>query len=551
MISIDKLVQQLQQCKDTSITLPSTTDFKFIQNTALDIRKSELELLNNNFEQLNEANYTMDGEIEKLNNNLQSGKEINSNSGSGSGSNNHNTHNNSDNVIIPNKSLIIYMENETANIPEILIKLLPYELFNPNEWYIYGVKNPESFYKSFLLLSKVDFIIKNKTEKKNEVATFKREMALQYETLYKSLNYRKLRFPRNEMVNNLTNIDNYTEYDVLQYISDYSKVNYIILDIINEKYIDIKYNNNNNIYYSTSETNTISNIEFAIIIKYASNTYLPLMNSNGKHGFNKSILTIISKHFERIVQNKFKEPKDLNTEDFETSEDTEIDLENPVQKQLEINPSYNIEDIYNANANTNTNTNVYGLQNNIDNNTSNNESLINSPNVNNNNTIDSIINNITDIEEQEEEPMGLKTNITTTSTTVPTVKNEKFFGNSYGYNKNYDNTKIYDNAKKCNDIESLLSRVPMSCDIKPKKTKKDIAIEEKLAKNAEIKKAQDVNNTTTNSDKEELKPLAKYNLVDLQILAKLYKIDTQKMGNCDKKINKLKGELYEEIKKKM
>ena len=68
---------------------------------------------------------------------------------------------NSDNVIIPNKSLIIYMENENANIPEILIKLLPYELFNPNEWYIYGVKNPESFYKSFLLLSKVDFIFRS------------------------------------------------------------------------------------------------------------------------------------------------------------------------------------------------------------------------------------------------------------------------------------------------------------------------------------------------------------------------------------------------------
>jgi hypothetical protein len=57
--------------------------------------------------------------------------------------------------------------------------------------------------------------------------------------------------------------------------------------------------------------------------------------------------------------------------------------------------------------------------------------------------------------------------------------------------------------------------------------------------------------STASSDKEELKPLAKYNLVDLQMLAKLHKIDTQKMGNCDKKINKLKGELYEEIKSKI
>jgi hypothetical protein len=58
----------------------------------------------------------------------------------------------------------------------------------------------------------MDFIIKNKTEKKNEVATFKREMAMQYETFYKSLNYRKLRFPHYEMVHNLTSVDNYAEY---------------------------------------------------------------------------------------------------------------------------------------------------------------------------------------------------------------------------------------------------------------------------------------------------------------------------------------------------
>ena len=226
MLSIDKIIQQLQQCKDTNITLSSNNESKFTQATFLNIRKSELELLNNNFELLNETNYTMDSELEKLNNNLQSGI----------------TKNNKDysQNSIPNKSLIIYNENETASIPEILINLLPSNLFKPSEWYIYGIKNPESFYKSFLLLSKIDFIIKNKNEKKNEIATFKREMAIQYETYYKDLNYRKFKFSRNDMVNNLTEVDNYTEFDALQFISDYSKLNFIILDIITEKYIDVK-----------------------------------------------------------------------------------------------------------------------------------------------------------------------------------------------------------------------------------------------------------------------------------------------------------------------
>ena len=209
------------------------------------------------------------------------------------------------------------------------------------------------------------------------------------------------------------------------------------------------------------------------------------MNSNGKHGFNKSILTIISKHFERIVQSKFKEPRDLNTEDLEISDEQDLEksditkessvhyLENPVGNiNTEMNTSYNIEDIYKLNID---NTMVYGLQNSL----SNEKSLFNIP------THIVSIDNMIDIEEQEEEPMGLKNNTITNTITIPTiptipsVKNEKHFGFGfgYGYNKNYDNNKPYDNAKKCNDIETLLSRVPMSSDIKLKKTKKDIAIE--------------------------------------------------------------------------
>ena len=67
MISIDKIIQHLQQCKDTSITIPKSNISKYVQKTAIDIRKDELSLLNTNFEKLNEANYTMDSEFDKLN----------------------------------------------------------------------------------------------------------------------------------------------------------------------------------------------------------------------------------------------------------------------------------------------------------------------------------------------------------------------------------------------------------------------------------------------------------------------------------------------------
>jgi len=196
MISIEKLIQQLQQCKDNKITL-SQQNNKFIQKTAIDIRKDELNFLNTNFQHLNEANYTMDSEYEKLNKENETIKQS---------INNIKTKTQDSNNLIPNKSLIIYNENETATLPEIVCTLfntLTNDIninIDTNSLYIYGIKNPESFYKSFLLLTKVDFIIKNNTEKKNEVATFKREMAIQYETFYKTLNYRKYKFSRNDMV---------------------------------------------------------------------------------------------------------------------------------------------------------------------------------------------------------------------------------------------------------------------------------------------------------------------------------------------------------------
>ena len=506
MISIEKIVQQLQQCRDTSITLPASNDSIFAQKTAIEIRKLELELLNNNFELLTEANYTMDNELEKVNNISNNDSIIKNNK-----SNNTNTYNNitrTSQEQIPNKSLIIYMENETANLPEILLTLLNSfkNVINikPSEWYIYGVKNPESFYKSFLLLSKIDFIIKNRTEMKNEVATFKREMAMKYEDYYKTLNYRKLKFKHNEMVHNLTSIDNYTEFDVLQFAADYNKINFIILDIVGEKYIDIEYSNS---LSNTSNTSNTSS-EFIIIIKYAANTYLPLMNSNGKHSFSHNIIDIISKNFERIVLDNFKEPRMIisnNDNDNPSLENTTDVVNNPNECEGH-NLIFNIEDAFKTDLDTGLNSSLYSI---------NLESIINDTFIS---KITNPIEDMIEIEEQEYEPMTMKNN-----TSITNLQNQ--------------------HINKVDDLASLLSKIPMS---KPKPIKNNTT-DNKTSDKTNVKIADNSGKT----DMEELKPLAKYNLVDLQMMSKFYKVDTQKMGTSGKKINKLKAELYDEIKAKM
>ena len=527
MISLEKLIQQLQQCKDTSINLPkSNNNNKYIQKNAIEIRKDELSFLNTNLEHLNEANYTMDSEYDKLNKDNENIKHnvdhLQSNTQHSKQYNNNKNTNQKINTqdIIPNKSLIIYNENEIAQLPESLLNLFNYfdQLVNVNLLYIYGIKNPESFYKSFLLLYKVDFIIKNNTEKKNEVATFKREMAIQYETFYKTLNYRKFKFSRNDMVSNLTNQDNYNDYDVFQYISDYTKNNFIILDIINEKYIDINYNDNELIPNIIGNNN-----QYFIIIKYSSNTYLPIMHSSGNHYFPSKILEYISKMYERLIFNKFKEPKDLT----EPNENKYAEKNND-EKNNDINNIDDIDDIDNIMAQHSTFNIEEAFNNSIR--LQNENSIIKQ----NNKTTDNVlytIEDMIDIEEIEEKPMNSLEYII--SNTIIDEKKDII-------KETETITETVNETEKIDDLQVLMSQIPMSKG-------------NKISKISKISKLKKINTTSiiVDNTKEEILPIGKYKLEDLQRLAALYKIDTQKMGNMGKKINKLKAELYNEIATKM
>ena len=514
MISIEKLMNNIKQCRDTNISLPIENDNinnKFIQNTALQMRLSELNMCSsdNAISMLTPANYTMDEDIQNVKELTVTIKE---DFKTASGNyNNTNTNNNTNNnkfcipvdIIIPSKSLIVYTENETAQIPEILLSIFTAARINIDKWYIYGVKNPESFYKSFRFLHAMDFIIKNKSDKKNDIITLKREMALHYETFYKTLNYRKLKFSNVEMINNLTNVDNYVEYDAIKYMVDYNMCNLILLDIINEQYLDVTYTphtilNNTNVIFNkniekTQNNNipkldeTHSTLEYIIIIKYANNTYLPIMNSDGLHKFNNTMLDVIRKHFERVIVNKFKETEH------------NYDLENPATLT-----SDNISSFYNNNLDA--------LQEQVK-------------------TGDCSINNL------------CKLNMTISET----INQDDIISSS----NHIASTSIEPCAVACASIskfDELMNRIPIKqqpgIKTKAPKTPKTSIIPIPKAILASTLAPAPAPAPETEND---IKPINKYNLLELQMLAKLYKIDTQKMGSSNKKINKTKTEMYDEI----
>jgi hypothetical protein len=522
MISLEKLVQNISQCKDSKISLPAYNDNdtdKFVQKTAIEMRKMELEALDIDLDDINQANYTMDIELKELNVKLNEDLEV--------------TKMKNDMQQIPSKSLIVYTENETAPLPESILEVFKQAKLDNSEWYIYGLKNPESFYKSFLLLSKLDFIIKNKTEKKNEVATFKREMALQYETFYNDLEYRKLRFHRYEMIHNLTSVDNYCEYDALKYVVDYNKLNLLVLDIINNKYLDIAYTENN-LGPNTSINSETGN--WYVVIKYVNGIYLPLMRSNGKHYVNSTFMDIVKGNYERELLDKFKEPSSSVTQN------------NITQKNITEPENHNTHDEVDNILDCNTVSIFFN----------NTVPINNEPIIKRNEEFSFAIEDMIDIEEQESEPMGIPVPAPTTrSIPITTIEPSKV---TVQKEEPKDDVKL-------DAFADFMNKIPMksvkSTTKSPKHTqtkansqeqpdKSNITLESVLNTVLTNNVANSVNNPETqgSSGKEDLKPIGKYNLGELQHLAKVYKINTQKDGKACKMINKTKEELYNEIKEK-
>jgi len=283
------------------------------------------------------------------------------------------------------------------------------------------------------------------------------------------------------------------------------------------------------------------------------------MNSSGTHLFKSSILDIISRHFERIVLDKFKETL-------------------PVE---------------NANTNTNSNTNANANENNAD--------YIDIPNLDNtlditldnlesiddetldlkesgdilncetisvfyNNTISSKVDNsknyepiikagsisfaiedMIEIEEQEDTPIGdshvIQNDSRNVEISIP--KDNQIVVNKVGEQVAEQVNNVPQDA-----FAELMNKIPMKGKAKKISPKSSKVVEntlESLLTNTTV-----LGNVECNekSDVDELKPIGKYNLVELQMLARFHKIDTQKEGSSGKKINKTKGEMYEEIQQK-
>jgi hypothetical protein len=322
-----------------------------------------------------------------------------------------------------------------------------------------------------------------------------------------------------------------------------------VLDIINNKYLDIAYTENTlgpitNITSngSGSEPNTSVVKQWYVVIKYVNGIYLPLMRSNGKHYVNNDFLEVIKINYERVLLDKFKEPSSntqtnstTNTQNNTQNNITDLENHDEVDNILDCNT---VSIFFNNTIPTN------------------NISL--EPIIKRTEDISFAIEDMIDIEEQESEPMGIPIPVPTTRT-IPITPIES-----------QSVTVQKENPINVNDVQKdaftdFMNKIPMKSGLTARKSPKNtqakvksgITLEDALNTVVTNNVATSVVNSVTNNnksnsnDKEELKPIGKYNLGELQHLAKVYKINTQKYGKAGKMINKTKDELYNEIKEKM
>ena len=281
MISLSKLSQIT---KLNEKTLHFTEDNQFTQKSSIQITIEKLEREYDEYQKNNENNkntaFMMSQVFDTTNNSSNSLDDSNN------FTNNYQIQNESQHY---DNGVLLYAENEIINMPDFIESMFKEGISlngnsgNIDSWYIYGVKNPDSFYKCHVLLNYPDYILKSKREKNSFVSTYKNEIAVQLESTYKKLLYRKFGFTKDDMINTLLN-SNQINYPIMIYLSDYNKCNICLIDLTKQSYQIFD--------------NVLEESDCYYIIIRDGNTYIPIMNNNGNHFVNESYLDYVKDRFQ-------------------------------------------------------------------------------------------------------------------------------------------------------------------------------------------------------------------------------------------------------------
>ena len=341
MINLERLIDVLSNFKERPYKLPQHN--KYTQKTAYEMKIDELEkMVENDCSQLNDyldktMNITSDSRKSKFYNQKKV-KTIDT----GASENNSNFYNVEDTSDTQGSNQIIFNNEEIIDIPDVLSCLFNEKnKLDKTKYYIYGIKNNESFFNSIVLLTQKDYIIKSKSEKSGAITSFKRELGLKVNTAYSQFDYKQLKFKKSNMVSELME-EGIINYSLIVATSDYIEENICIIDINKKSYTFIP----STIY--EDDDNHSSNTKSLLLIVKINEHYIPIMNTNGNHLFDIKIKDLISHNFEKeIIGKQFNERSEfiIKKESQDNTSQTPNSMEEQLPLQLKKITTYKLQEL--------------------------------------------------------------------------------------------------------------------------------------------------------------------------------------------------------------
>lgn len=271
MISIEQLRTTLSNTKFKPLVLPNGSEFNQLTYTDLRADKKKYE------EEVKQQ--------EAIKTAVETGIEVNViKSGNIDGFDNLVKKEDKTNYRIANvkySSYLNYTENSTFDLPEDLTELLNGQLNDTVK--LYGLKNPNSFIKSVILLNEPNYMVFNKYQMNQAVFKWRTDLAYHYKNNTKSF----ARLPKADLQNLETTTlrENFHNSAVAQLAASHTGKNIIVLDYINKQYEVYLADMNNHLLSSGNTIDRLCKGEmFYLIIKYQ-DCYLPCLKIDNNNEF--------------------------------------------------------------------------------------------------------------------------------------------------------------------------------------------------------------------------------------------------------------------------
>ena len=200
---------------------------------------------------------------------------------------------------LENKKIYVCRDNQVRDIPPILNPVFS----NHKRLYLMGVPMKNSFIHSIHNIMETDFILKGPIQKEKILDDFRNKVVLEIDSLFRKFNYGQKKFKKSNIRDNLLSSKVFLP-QTINLVCDYFNICLLIIDAESHLF---------------SLGNDYDKERKFIVMIRKNNTFQPILNTDGNHCFDSSIVDEIEKVLKPEVEidktsSEFVMPTELGKE---------------------------------------------------------------------------------------------------------------------------------------------------------------------------------------------------------------------------------------------